>query len=169
MTELTEMLNHKVYARAVGGNDTGFVKNHFDAIKYYVKGLKGFALFDNLNKETEDKIEGLKIKQWERNEIENYLPIPSTLKKYIASLELGPIFESQFEKRMIAATTPNALKNLEDDFWVKTKKATIISHPFLRVSGMKWVCQEIQWTNQSITYYAITSILTSCSQSLLTL
>ena len=98
MTELTEMLNHKVYARAVGGNDTGFVKNHFDAIKYYVKGLKGFALFDNLNKETEDKIEGLKIKQWERNEIENYLPIPSTLKKYIASLELGQFLNRNLRK-----------------------------------------------------------------------
>ena len=119
MSELTEILNHKIYARSVGGNDARFIFKHFDAIKAYVPELKGFALFDNLNKEIKNEIDGLKITQWQRNEIENYIPIPSTLRNYME--KAWPVFKQQFEKRMTYATSPKALDNPHDEFWVKTK------------------------------------------------
>ena len=72
-------LNAAIYPYEIGGNDIGRAKKHFSALKQHLPHLKGFALFDKLGRGFKDVPDGLKMYQWQRQEIENYIPIPSTL------------------------------------------------------------------------------------------
>lgn len=125
--EIYNFLEKEVYPYPVGG-DVAQVRKHFAALKEFIPELKGYALFDNLRKQTERPPEGLKIKQWSRNEIENYLPIPQTLYAYAESKpEFGPIFMEKFRQIIQENITPAALRDLNNAFWVETK----ISDSFL--------------------------------------
>ncbi len=123
--ELLEFLEHKVYPYPIG-NDVARVKNHFSALKSFIPRLKGFALFDNLNREIENNHDGLYIKQWTRNEIENYLPLPQTANTYIDSIRL-PIWSNRFKEIVKENIPPAAYNDLEHNFWKTTK----ISDDFL--------------------------------------
>lgn len=116
----------KVYPVPVG-NDVIRVRNHFDALRSFIPNLKGFAIFDNLRKQVDNTQPGLHIKQWSRNEIENYLPIPQTLRAFIQSLNMGPLWEARFNELLTGSIPPNALTDSRNNFWVNTK----ISDDFL--------------------------------------
>lgn len=136
MEAVFQLLEHDIFPKGIGGNDPAYPKNHFVALKEFIPDLKGFALFDNLKRNDSRNVPpGLKIKQWERNEIENYIPIPSTLKNYIhqifnstsdeetllQSLKSTPNPLIEFEKTLQSRTPPDALTDLNDSFWKTTK------------------------------------------------
>lgn len=119
--EFTDILQNDIYPKAVG-NDTGAVIKHFAALKEFIPELKAYALFDNLRRDNPQNIPAdLIIKQWSRNEMENYIPIPSTLYRYIETLNLGPIDKEKFRQIVIGSTMPDSLNDLNHRFWVTTK------------------------------------------------
>lgn len=124
--DFLEFLEARTYPYPVG-NDVARVKKHFAAFKKFIPNLKAFALFDNLNKNIENNQNGLIVNQWQRNEIENYLPIPQVLNRYIEAQKLGPIEEARFKSVLIENTPPAAVNDLNHNFW----KVTKISDDFL--------------------------------------
>ncbi len=121
MVDFADFLQNDVYPKAVG-NDISSVKKHFAALKEFIPELKAYALFDNLRRDNPQNVPGdLIIKQWSRNEIENYIPIPNTLLRYIETLNLGPIDFEKFRQNINGSTIPDALNDLNHRFWVTTK------------------------------------------------
>lgn len=76
-------------------NQPGRARNHYYGLREAIPGLKGIALFDRLEMDT-DGGGGLEIRTWQRREIENYFCTRSTLEAYAqASAEAdsqGPLF-----------------------------------------------------------------------------
>jgi len=60
-------------------------RNHFYGLKEAVPDLKGVALYDRLS----CKLQATDLQEmmWTRREIENYLPIPEVLERYIRHQE----------------------------------------------------------------------------------
>ncbi len=86
----SEVLNHPVrpyldniFIKYISNNRPQDARNHFYALqKEAIPTLKGIAIFDKLNKNLD--IKGtLKEMMWRRCEIENYLPIPEVIIRYI--------------------------------------------------------------------------------------
>ncbi len=131
--EYLEQLNTAIYPFSLGGNDMGKAKKHFSALKEYLPELRGFALFDNLDKDIQDIPEGLKMHQWQRKEIENYIPVPSTLMNYIDA-QSGDLFSQTYPSRLEHILKENippaAYDNLENDFWMETKIGDFLTRIF---------------------------------------
>lgn len=118
--EFAEWLQNSLYPRPVG-NDIAMVVRHFAALKEFIPGLKAYALFDNLNREKPQNMPpGLTLKQWNRNEMENYIPLPDTLYTYVEK-EVGSLFTSKFKEMVKTATAPAALEAADHRFWKTTK------------------------------------------------
>ncbi len=126
LDEIYRFLEENVYPYPVG-NDVIKVRSHLDSLRNFIPNLKGFAIFDNLRKQVENNQPGLFIKQWSRNEIENYVPIPQSLYSYVDSMNLGAIWSGRFKELVSERIPPVAMKDLNDKFWVTTK----ISDDFL--------------------------------------
>jgi AAA15 family ATPase/GTPase len=126
MNKVSQFIEEHVYPYPIG-NDVSKVKNHFDALKKYIPELKGFALFDNLNKTLENNQDGLLMVQWSRKEIENYIPIPQTLYKFVEHSNYGEIWKGRFIEIVKGKIPPDALNDLNDPYWKTTK----ISDDFL--------------------------------------
>jgi hypothetical protein len=126
MNEVLQFIEENVYPYPIG-NDVSRVKNHFDALKKYIPELKGFALFDNLNRSLENNQDGLLMVQWSRKEIENYIPIPQTLYKFVENSNYGEIWKGRFIEIVNENIPPAAIKNVNHSFWKTTK----ISDEFL--------------------------------------
>jgi AAA15 family ATPase/GTPase len=126
LNDISQFIEEKIYPYPVG-NDVSRVKKHFDALKKYIPQLRGFALFDNLNRQIDNDQEGLLIKQWNRNEIENYIPIPQTLKAFISKQNYGAMWLDRFNAIVNENIPPAALLNRQHGFWKTTK----ISDDFL--------------------------------------
>jgi hypothetical protein len=68
------------------GGAFGNYKKHFYTLKQFVPELKGVAIFDNDNKQNEDKKDiDFAHLYWKEYEIENYFINPSVLIKYVKS------------------------------------------------------------------------------------
>ena len=119
LQDLLSFLENGVYPYPVGKEDNR-ARKHFAALRAFIPELKGFALFDNLKKEADSQQDGLVIRQWSRNEVENYLPVPQSLKAYVQSLKM-PLFEAEFDRILQDMTPPAALRNPDDSFWKTTK------------------------------------------------
>jgi len=118
--EFAEWLQSSVYPKPVA-NDINAVRRHFAALKEFIPELKAYALFDHLSRENPSDIPpGLKIKQWNRNEMENYIPLPITLYDYVES-DVGALFLEQFKEQVESSTIPAALNDLSHRFWQTTK------------------------------------------------
>lgn len=119
--ELLDLIEKSVYPKAVG-NDVKTVFRHFRTLKEFLPHLKGYALFDRLNRDFLDTPPDLIVKQWTRNKIENYLPLPDAIKKYALSHTFHePLWGQNIEKIITENTPPRALSNLSDDYWMNTK------------------------------------------------
>lgn len=124
--EVHQFLEEHIYPYPVG-NDVNRVRSHFDSLRKFIPKLKGYALFDHLRKNIENNQPGLKIKQWQRNEMENYLPLPQTLYNFGKTLNLGEIWQKRFREIVDGNIPPIALNDLSNSFWITTK----ISDSFL--------------------------------------
>lgn len=118
--DFLDFLEANVYPYPVG-SDVNRVRKHFAALKEFIPNLKAFALFDNLRKEIENNQAEIKIMQWHRNEIENYLPIPQSLYAYIDSENFGPLFDQRFKEIIRENIPPAALNDSNHSFWLNTK------------------------------------------------
>jgi AAA15 family ATPase/GTPase len=118
--DLIQLIDNDVYPFPVNGNDRARMNNHFSTLKKFIPELKAFALFDRIEKKECAPQEDLLIKEWTRNEIENYIPLPQTLNTYIDSLNLS-LFTTTFKEIIRNNTPPAAYKDLNDNFWKNTK------------------------------------------------
>ena len=131
--EYLKQLNTAIYPFPLDGHDMNKAKKHFSAVKKYLPHLKGFALFDNLDKDFKDIPEGLEMYQWQRKEIENYIPIPSTLMNYI-NAQPKSLFSLDYPselERILEDNIPRvAYKDLKNDFWIGTKISGFLTKIF---------------------------------------
>lgn len=125
-SDIHQFIEENVFPYPVG-NDVNRVRNHFDALRKFIPDLKGYAIFDNLKRNIENNQPGLMIKQWRRNEIENYLPLPETLYNYADALYAGTFWQKRLRELVDGRIPPVALGNMSDSFWITTK----ISDDFL--------------------------------------
>ena len=133
--EYLEQLNTTLYPFPLDGNDIGKAKKHFSALKQYLPHLKGFALFDKLDKDFQDVPNDLKMYQWQRNEIENYIPMPSTLMNYInnqsnANDLISHTHPAELERILKGNIPPVAYENPADNFWIDNKMSDFLSKIF---------------------------------------
>ena len=123
-----KVLNHPVleyfetpFAKYVS-NNPGDARAHFYALKEAFPELKGIAIYDNLNKnlQSNDLIEDM----WKRREIENYLPIPEVIERYVQDQTL-PLFEKKridFMQELIYDYIPRAaLRDKTESWWSQVK------------------------------------------------
>jgi hypothetical protein len=67
-------------------------RDHFNALRNLIPGLKGLAILDNDGKNRQDVDSGaLTITYWKRYETENYLITPDVLLAYVEA-EMPPLF-----------------------------------------------------------------------------
>lgn len=133
-SDYIEQLDNKIYPYAIGGNDANQAKKHFSAFKKYIPELKGFALFDNLGgRGFQDVPNDLEMHQWQRQEIENYLPIIDTLKQYAQAIAKD-LFSANYPKTLDdvlkANTPPAALNDLTHNFWCENKMSEFLTNIF---------------------------------------
>jgi ABC-type branched-subunit amino acid transport system ATPase component len=104
------------------GNVAGKVYEHFQALKEAVPELMAIALFDNDRSIAE--IRDLKIVTWQRREIENYLPLPQALYRYLEHIS-SDLFNQQdidLMKSIVMDYIPGiAQKNPDNEWWTTIK------------------------------------------------
>ena len=93
LAEWARVLNHpsknffnRPFIYQLRGNCLEDAKDHFFAIRAAFPDIRALCLLDGDNKEKSDKEttkEGLQIRRWQRYEIENYLLIPSAIKRFL--------------------------------------------------------------------------------------
>jgi ABC-type lipoprotein export system ATPase subunit len=116
------------------GNLPGKVYEHFCALKEAVPELQGIAIFDQLAKK-EPGMRDLKILSWHRREIENYLPLPDTIYRYLENISYD-LFSQQDRDLMdtiIHDYIPGiAWKNRDDEWWINTKMSDDVLDKVMR-------------------------------------
>ncbi|SMN00865.1 hypothetical protein SPONN_2004 [uncultured Candidatus Thioglobus sp.] len=132
--DYTNQLDNGIYPYAIGNNLPNLAKKHFQALKQHIPELKGFALFDNLGGRTfQDVPNDLEMYQWQRKEIENYLPVFDTLKQYATDIEID-LFSKDYLKILMDIlsenTPPAALDNLAHQFWYDNKMSDFLTNIF---------------------------------------
>ncbi|NIA31228.1 MAG: AAA family ATPase [Actinobacteria bacterium] len=125
-----KVLNHPVYKYLEEafvkyvGNIPSDARNHFFALKEAVPDLLGIALFDHL--ERGEKLEKSNYKEmwWKRREIENYLPIPQVILRYLEKSATDLFTQPDMklmEKFINDYIPPAALRDPQESWWFKTK------------------------------------------------
>lgn len=102
-------------------NVPGTAVHSFLALKEFIPDLKGFALFDNVDKQLTPG--PLEIQWWRKKELENYFARPNVLIRHAGLLHgKHPSFTSRHLKQVMEEvitenTTPAALRDLSHNFW----------------------------------------------------
>lgn len=102
---------------------------NYVALREFLPDLRGFALFDRLEKakDYEQNPPPITIQFWQRRELENYFAQPETMLRYAATLHNHhpALSVDQLTETMQAViaeyTIPAALRDLSTAFWVNTK------------------------------------------------
>lgn len=133
------------FVHYVASNLPNKAREHFYGLKEAKLDLKGYALFDHLDKElksTSDLIE----KMWEKNEIENYFCTEKVLMKYAAGGETEDLFSLLDHDSRVQAmkeSIEDVRKSMEtlrgqDDLWSHQVKASDeVLDPIFRVFSKK--------------------------------
>lgn len=99
----------KSFVHPIGGSDLSPAREHFFAIQAAEPGMKGLCLIDgdNSNRLSADSTRrGLKIAQWQRYEIENYLLVPKAIKRFIGFSLMEQIIDQEFDRQIPPGTDP---------------------------------------------------------------
>ena len=125
------------------GNQPALARSHFHGLRQGKPDLVGIGIYDH-----DAKIDGtspyLRERQWQRREVENYLPIPAVLERYAQSSvdedELGgdTLFSAaEKDKRLEIMNKvvkdlipPIALRNPDDSFWHDVKASELLDRVF---------------------------------------
>ncbi|MCC7430443.1 AAA family ATPase [bacterium] len=111
------------------GEDLGFARKHFFALREAVTETRGIAIFDRNLADKTKKDSSLKELAWKRNEIENYLPIPEVLERYVTNQTEKSLQTDLFQQHdlLLMKETikrripPAALEDKNDSWWFSTK------------------------------------------------
>ena len=134
LKEYAKILNHPVlpylespFVKYVT-NLPSVAREHFYGLQEGVSKLKGVALFDKINERLQqnDLIETM----WKRREIENYLPIPDVIERYVSEppKDLFSLHDTELMADIIKdEIPPAALKDKNHSWWINSK----ISDDFL--------------------------------------
>jgi predicted ATPase len=126
------ILNHPVtdyltniFVYYISANQPTKAREHFYGLQYALENLQGIALFDNSPDTVLNLNNKLKEIKWKRREIENYIPIPSTLFSYIETINYQGLFSQQsimlFKDSVKNRIPPIALEDTKDSWWIDTK------------------------------------------------
>ena len=100
----TQRFFNKPFIHPLGGSHLKDAKDHYFAIRAAFPGIRALCLLDGDNKEQPDKEmtgAGLQILRWQRYEIENYLLIPSAIKRFLQNEpSLEPKVDEEFGKQI---------------------------------------------------------------------
>ena len=143
LTEWARVLNHpaqrffnRPFIYQLRGNCLKDAKDHFFAIRAAFPDIRALCLLDGDNKEEPDKETtkaGLQILRWQRYEIENYLLIPSAIKRFLKN---DPSHEQkvdeEFKKQIPAYTDP--FGNIPELTCVKASSEFLV--PFFEKIGL---------------------------------
>ncbi len=146
---LAELLNHSAAEHLARpfvhyvGNQPLTARNHFHGLREAKPDLVGIGIYDRdvLSVETTPHL--LEI-QWQRREIENYLPIPGVLLRYARSSvdreepRLGTLFSAAEEEKRLEIMNavihdlvpPIALRNLDDSYWRDVRASELLDRVF---------------------------------------
>ena len=100
---------------------------NFVALRDFIPDLRGFALFDRVEKNYENNPPPVPVEFWRKRELENYFARPDVLIRHAGLLYLKhPLFSSEQLKNTMEDvikenTTPAALRDLSAIFWNSTK------------------------------------------------
>ena len=106
-------------------NVPGTAINSFLALKEFIPDLKGFALFDHVDKQM--PAGPLAVQWWQKREFENYFARPDVLIRHAGLLTVKhPSFDSEQLKETMTEvvnrnTTVAALEDMSHEFWSDTK------------------------------------------------
>ncbi|MFH1025633.1 MAG: hypothetical protein V1764_03050, partial [Nitrospirota bacterium] len=103
-------------------NNPSDARNHFYGLKEAVPELKGIAIYDRLDKDLQQT--ELKEIMWKRREIENYLPIPDVIERYLQQQPVD-LFSRHDISRMKTLINdyipPAAVKDRSESWWNDVK------------------------------------------------
>jgi len=119
---ISNLLN-STFIKYVETNIPNDARNHFNGLKECVPELKGIALFDKIKNPLQDK-KGLKEIMWSKREIENYIPMPSSLMGYANKRpeDLFDIQDLELMKKLIEDYVPPiALRDKKNNWWNEIK------------------------------------------------
>jgi hypothetical protein len=107
------VLNHPVlsylenaFVKTVDSNRPATAISHYHGIKEGIHDLLGVAIFDHLPS-IQKSIDDLKMMMWKKREIENYLPIPQVIFRFI---------EKEYQKDLFTQDYPQVMKSIVDDY-----------------------------------------------------
>ena len=134
LKEYAKILNHPVlpylespFVKYVT-NLPSVAREHFYGLQEGVSKLKGVALFDKINAKLQQN--DLVEMMWKRREIENYLPIPEVIERYVSEppKDLFSLHDTELMADIIKdEIPPAALKDKNHSWWINSK----ISDDFL--------------------------------------
>ena len=122
------------------GNVVSEAKKIFYGLREVISDLRGLALFDRPQEDKTVDGNALEIITWRRNEIENYLLMPEVLRRFarqggsVRESELGPLISAThlvtMEEAIQNNTTPKAMNDKEDAFWLDAKMSDYLGRIF---------------------------------------
>ncbi len=133
LLQFANQLNHKVEpllglanVQYTGDNVPNTAVQNYAALKEFFPNLAGLALFDRIDKNTED-IKTLKVVCWRQREIENYFATPSLLLQFAKLLNdkhkhiKVEVLTKTMQDCIDLCTLPLHLKDLEHQWWKDAK------------------------------------------------
>ena len=114
-----------VFCKTVG-QEPSEARDHFFGLQEDVRDLKGIALFGNRVEKALPNHSSLVELVWQRYGVENYLPLPAVLYRYMEKEPVNLFTKARQDslRRMVETCMPPiALKNPNDDWWVHTRIA----------------------------------------------
>lgn len=131
-------------------------RDHFYGLIEAIPDLKGISLFDRISGELQQN--NLIEVMWQRREIENYLPIPEVIERYVSQPQKDLFSQHSPElmkKIMQEEIPPAALKDKNHSWWVNTK----MSDEFLdRIFGKYFNEKKIPILISKGDYYILASL-----------
>lgn len=126
-----KILNHPVlkyledaYVKTVGSNRPNAASDHFYGLIEAIPELLGIAIFDNLQTKLQSN-DTLQMYMWNRKEIENYLPLPDVINRFIIEEYNKYLFTQKYPAIMnsiLEDYIPGvAKKDKLNDWWITTK------------------------------------------------
>lgn len=112
------------FVKTMDANRPTVAENHFYGLKDAIPDLRGFALFDHLTSQPISKND-LAMMMWERREIENYLPLPEVVERFMVQEYANDLFTHNYPakmKQIIEDYIPGVAKrDKKDEWWLTTK------------------------------------------------
>ncbi len=146
---LAKILNHPSFEHLARpfvhyiGNQPRSARNHFNGLREARPDLAGIGIYDRdaLSIEASPPLREI---QWQRREIENFLPIPAVLLRYAQSsvdddtARRGTLFSAAEEEKRLAIMNdvihdmvpPIALRDSADNFWQDVKASELLDRVF---------------------------------------